>query len=72
LQYQSHGLKKQKSSFTMAVRSLEKVFRKAGKTAMGVVMIALAAMILSGADKPIESWLVDHSPTWLTQLTTLF
>lgn len=45
---------------------------KTGKTAMGVVMIALAAMILSGADKPIESWLVDHSPAWLTQLTTRF
>jgi cytochrome c biogenesis protein CcdA len=45
---------------------------KAGKTAMGAIMIALAAMILSGADKPIESWLVDHSPAWLTQLTTRF
>lgn len=45
---------------------------KAGKTIMGVVMIALAAMILSGADKPMETWLVDHSPAWLTQLTTRF
>lgn len=45
---------------------------KAGKTAMGAIMIALATMILSGADKPIESWLVDHSPVWLTQLTTRF
>lgn len=45
---------------------------KAGKTAMGAIMIAMAAMILSGADKPIESWLVDHSPAWLTQLTTRF
>jgi cytochrome c biogenesis protein CcdA len=45
---------------------------KAGKTLMGVVMIALSAMILSGLDKPVETWLVDHSPTWLTQLTTRF
>jgi len=45
---------------------------KAGKMLMGAVMIALAAMILSGADKPIESWLVDHSPAWLTHLTTRF
>ena len=45
---------------------------KAGKMLMGAVMIALAAMILSGADKPVESWLVDHSPAWLTHLTTRF
>lgn len=45
---------------------------KVGKTLMGVIMIALAAMILSGADKPMETWLVDHSPAWLTQLTTRF
>ncbi|MBE7942748.1 MULTISPECIES: cytochrome c biogenesis CcdA family protein [Ramlibacter] len=45
---------------------------KAGKTVMGVIMIALAAMILSGADKPMETWLVDHSPAWLTQLTTRY
>jgi hypothetical protein len=27
-------------------------------------------IILFGADKVIETWLVDHSPTWLTELTT--
>ena len=45
---------------------------KAGKLVLGLVMIALALMILSGADKPVEAWLVDHSPGWLTQLTTRF
>jgi cytochrome c-type biogenesis protein len=45
---------------------------KTGKMILGAVMVLLAAMILSGADKPIESWLVDHSPSWLTQLTTRF
>lgn len=45
---------------------------KTGKMILGAVMIALAAMILSGADKPVESWLVDHSPAWLTKLTTRF
>ncbi|MDE2604481.1 MAG: cytochrome c biogenesis protein CcdA [Burkholderiales bacterium] len=45
---------------------------RAGKSAMGVIMIALAVMILSGADKPMETWLVDHSPAWLTQLTTRY
>ena len=45
---------------------------KNGKTLLGGVMIALAALILSGADKPLEAWLVDQSPMWLTQLTTRF
>ena len=45
---------------------------KAGKTTLGAVMIVLATMILSGADKPMESWLVAHSPAWLTHLTTRF
>lgn len=45
---------------------------KAGKTLMGALMVALALLILTGADKPLESWLVDQSPNWLTQLTTRF
>lgn len=45
---------------------------KTGKMILGLIMIALAAMILSGADKPIEAWLVNVSPAWLTQLTTRF
>ena len=45
---------------------------KTGKMVLGAVMIALAVMILSGADKPVESWLVDHSAAWLTHLTTRF
>lgn len=44
----------------------------AGKTMLGAVLVALAALILSGADKQVETWLVDHSPAWLTQLTTRF
>jgi len=45
---------------------------KFGKLILGAIMIALAAMILSGADKPVEAWLVDHSPAWLTKLTTRY
>jgi len=45
---------------------------KTGKMLLGAIMIALAAMILTGADKPVESWLVDQSPAWLTKLTTRF
>jgi cytochrome c-type biogenesis protein len=45
---------------------------KTGKMILGAIMIALAVMILSGADEPVETWLVDHSPAWLTKLTTHF
>lgn len=45
---------------------------KTGKMILGAIMIALAVMILSGADKPVETWLVDYSPAWLTKLTTRF
>lgn len=40
------------------------------KMALGVLLVALAAMMLSGVDRSVESWLVEHSPEWLTRLTT--
>ncbi|MEO5795592.1 MAG: cytochrome c biogenesis CcdA family protein [Rhodoferax sp.] len=45
---------------------------KTGKMVLGAIMVALAVLILTGADKPIETWLVVHSPDWLTTLTTRF
>lgn len=45
---------------------------QAGKLIMGIVLIAVSAMILTGLDHPLQSWLVDHSPAWLTNLTTRF
>ena len=45
---------------------------KAGKSVLGVTMVAIAALILTGADKPFEAWLVDISPAGLTALTTRF
>lgn len=45
---------------------------KTGKIAMGVIMVAIAGLILSGIDKTIEAWLVTHSPAWLSALTTRF
>lgn len=45
---------------------------KTGKTVLGVFMLLIAAMILSGLDKPLEAWLVNASPDWLTHLTTQF
>ena len=45
---------------------------KTGKAVLGAIMVVLAALILTGTDKLIEAWLVDQSPSWLTQLTTRF
>lgn len=40
------------------------------KMALGVLLVGLAVLMLSGADRALESWLVEHSPEWLTRLTT--
>lgn len=45
---------------------------KAGKSILGGIMIAIALLILSGADKPLEAWLVGISPAWLSALTARF
>lgn len=45
---------------------------KTGKTLLGAALLAVAVFILSGLDKPLEAWMVDHSPAWLTRLTTRF
>ena len=43
-----------------------------GKTLLGVLLIVIGVIIISGADKRIEAYLVDVSPQWLTVLTTSF
>jgi cytochrome c biogenesis protein CcdA len=45
---------------------------RAGKTLVGLALVTLALLILTGADKGLESWLLVHSPAWLTTLTTRF
>jgi cytochrome c-type biogenesis protein len=43
-----------------------------GKVLMGIVLVAVGALILAGLDKRIEAVLVEASPAWLTELTTRF
>ena len=38
----------------------------------GAVLVAVGALIVSGADRRLEAILVDASPAWLTELTTRF
>jgi len=43
---------------------------KAGKLILGAVMVALGAVILIGADKSFEAWVLNAAPDWLVRLTT--
>ena len=43
-----------------------------GKALMGVVLVAVGVLILTGFDKHIETLLVEASPAWLTEFTTRF
>jgi cytochrome c biogenesis protein CcdA len=41
-----------------------------GKPAMGAVLLVVGVLALTGADKAIETWMVDRMPAWLIDLTT--
>lgn len=43
-----------------------------GKLLLGLAMLLIAIMVYSGGDKAFETWLVNLSPAWLTELTTKF
>ena len=43
---------------------------KYGKQILGVVMLAIGILILTGADKAFETWVLDVAPPWLVALTT--
>lgn len=43
-----------------------------GKGLLGALMLLIATSILSGFDRHLEAWLIDHSPPWLTAATTHF
>jgi cytochrome c-type biogenesis protein len=42
------------------------------KSVLGVILVALGLLIVSGYDKRVEAALVEASPEWLTSLTTRF
>jgi cytochrome c biogenesis protein CcdA len=42
------------------------------RTALGIVFIAIGALVLTDLDRTMETFLVDASPQWLTDLTTRF
>jgi cytochrome c-type biogenesis protein len=42
------------------------------KAGLGILFVAIGALVLTGFDKSIETVLVAASPSWLTDLTTRF
>lgn len=44
----------------------------ATKAALGLLFVVVGILIISGADKSLEAFLVDVSPSWLVDLTTHF
>lgn len=42
------------------------------KPAAGILFVLVGLAVLSGADKVVESYLVDLAPDWLTDVTTRF
>jgi cytochrome c biogenesis protein CcdA len=43
-----------------------------GRRWLGAALLVVGVAILSGGDKRAEGWIVEHSPDWLTELTTRF
>ena len=43
-----------------------------GRNVLGALLIALGLLSLSHADRTLEAWLLDHTPAWLTALTTRY
>ncbi|WP_181168124.1 hypothetical protein [Mesorhizobium sp. B2-4-19] len=43
---------------------------KSGKMVLGGLLLITGLLILSGADKRLETFLVDRSPQWLLELSS--
>jgi cytochrome c biogenesis protein CcdA len=41
-----------------------------GKPVMGAALLLIGVLAITGVDKRVETWLVDHMPEWLINLTT--
>jgi len=45
---------------------------EAARRVLGVCLVVVGAVIALGLDKPVETWLLERSPDWLTRLTTRY
>jgi cytochrome c biogenesis protein CcdA len=42
----------------------------AGKAILGLLLLIVGVLALTGIDKRIEAWMVEHMPNWVIDLTT--
>jgi len=42
------------------------------RAAFAILLVAIGLLVLTGLDKRVETFVVDHSPQWVTDLTTRF
>jgi cytochrome c-type biogenesis protein len=59
-------------SAMMSVRGKMMQAGKMGKVSLGLAMLLIAVATLTGTDRPVEAWVVSHSPAWVTNITTRF
>ena len=59
-------------SAMMSVRGRLLQAGRAGKVALGSTMFLIAIATISGRDRKAEAWFVNHSPSWLADVTTRF
>lgn len=45
---------------------------RVGKMVLGALLVIMGLLIFSGLDRMLETWLIDISPMWLTELTTRY
>jgi cytochrome c-type biogenesis protein len=45
---------------------------KVGRQGLGMVMLGLGILIVTGLDKSLEAWVLDRTPDWLTAVATRF
>lgn len=56
----------------MRTRGRLRAFGQCGRRLLGAALLVVGLAILSGGAKRFETWAVEHSPDWLTELTTRF
>ena len=56
----------------MRIRGRLLAFGERGRWLLGAALLVVGLAILSRGDKRFETWAVEHSPDWLTELTTRF
>lgn len=56
------------------MRNRDKAMRygAAGRRLLGYGLLAIGLLVLTGGDKWLETWVLDHAPAWLIDLTTRY